>query len=300
MGSGDSSSEWTIKLPPGEACEAVCLVPNDHFHPDHTEPGYAVVATSRRFLRVFSQPTSSAALARTSSNLHLFQITKLGLPPVSLPYCGTVAMASHPSKPILGLVVASVTGELMWRLFYLGGIMLGCSRSRYPSWLSESLVTWQPLPISLSPPRQPNGSSTASMPAKLTWFGFSDFGGLYTHDASGIVRRLTHGRQGDHRDYFWVPVCDTRTILKPSNRRSDNYFIVGVLETSEALVGGLTADHLIRPSENESGLGQIQAIYCKASKWPRVFPRPVVCSLPFRLPLCAMDTDQGNLEVNDA
>ncbi|THD19931.1 WD repeat and HMG-box DNA-binding protein 1, partial [Fasciola hepatica] len=298
VGGGDSSSEWTIKLPPGEACEAVCLVPNNRFQPDHTETGYAVVATSRRFLRIFAQPTPSAALVRPSANLHLFQITRVGLPPVSLPYCGVVAMTSHPSEPILGMVVSSATGELMWRLFYLGGMMLGSCRSRQPSWLSESLVTWQPLPVSLSPPRSSDRASSAALPVKLTWFGFSDFGGLYTHDASGVVRRLTHGRLGVHRDYNWVPVCDTRTVLKPSNRRSDNYFIVGVLESSEAPISSLVTDHLTSRSDKEAGLGQLQAIYCKASKWPRVFPRPVVCSLPFCLPLCAMDTDQGSLEDN--
>ncbi|VDP83034.1 unnamed protein product [Echinostoma caproni] len=238
VGGGDSSSEWTIKLPPGEACEAVCLVPSDDFQTNQTEPGYAVVATSRRFLRIFAQPTPSAALLRPSTSLHLFQITKLGLPPVSLPGCGVVAMASHPSRAVL---------------------------------------------------------------VKLTWFGFSDLGGLFTHDASGVVRRLIHGRCAPTQDYHWAPVCDTRAVLKPSNRHSDTYFIVGVVESADTPAGTLSADHIASESDREApGIGQLQALYCKASKWPRVFPRPVICSLPFRLPLCSMDTDQGSLEETDS
>ncbi|KER29328.1 hypothetical protein T265_03996 [Opisthorchis viverrini] len=287
-GGGDtSSSEWTIKLPAGEACDAVCLVP----HEDPDERGYAVVATSKRFIRVFSQPSPSASLLRPSAGLHLFQLTKLGLPPLSISGCGVVAMASHPSRPILGVVNSTVVGELAWRLFYLGGTMLGAERSPAPAWLNGVLSTWQTLPLSPAPSSSPSSSSGCSS-ARLTWFGFSDLGGLYTHDASGTVRRLVHGRSPNRPEYHWIPVCDTHSVLKPSNRHSDTYFLVGVMESTESI----SAQTLESEAPADAGFGQLQTIYCKASKWPRVFPRPIVSNLSFRLPLCSIGTDQGNLE----
>ncbi|GAA31383.2 chromosome transmission fidelity protein 4 [Clonorchis sinensis] len=286
-GGGDtSSSEWTIKLPAGEACDAVCLVP----HEDPDERGYAVVATSKRFIRVFSQPSPSTSLLRPSAGLHLFQLTKLGLPPLSISGCGVVALASHPSRPILGVVTSTVVGELTWRLFYLGGTMLGAERSPAPVWLNGVLSTWQTLPLSPAPSNSPSSSGCSS--ARLTWFGFSDLGGLYTHDASGTVRRLVHGRSPNCPEYHWIPVCDTHSALKPSNRHSDTYFLVGVMESTESM----SAQTLESEAPADAGFGQLQTIYCKASKWPRVFPRPVVSNLSFRLPLCSIGTDQGNLE----
>ncbi|CAH8478250.1 unnamed protein product [Schistosoma rodhaini] len=289
---GDTSAEWTTTLPPGELCDAVCLVTEEGN--DRTEsPGYAVVATSKRLLRIFTQPSPSSSVAH-SNNLHLLQINKLGLPPISLSGHHTVVLASHPSNPILAVVTCNVVGELEWRVFYLGGIMLGSNRTATPLWMKSSLSIWQHLP--LSPPLKHNTSLDTSV-VRLTWFGFSDTGGLFTYDSNGVVRRLIHGRSQRHPEFHWVPICDTRSLLKQSNRRTDNYFVVGVLESYES-VENLSSENKNDLKSNVVGFGQLQAIYCKASKWPRVFPRPVVSNIPFRLPLCAMNTDQSDLEEN--
>ncbi|KAF8562709.1 hypothetical protein P879_10094 [Paragonimus westermani] len=289
-GVNSTPSEWTAKLPPGEACDAVCLVP----HEDPCEHGYAAVATSRRFVRVFAQPSPSVSLLHSSAGLHLFQLTKLGLPPISLPGCGVVTMSGHPTRPILGVVITTITAELHWRLYYLGGALLGHDRTKSPTWLTGSLSTWGCLPLSPAPSALSEDRLTAYFSARLTWFGFSDLGSLYTHDATGVVRRLIHGRTSNRPEYHWVPVGDTRSHLKPSNRRSDTFFLVGILESTESLTLGHTATD--SKSQCDLGLGQLQTIYCKASKWPRVFPRPVLSSLSFRLPLCSLGTDQGDLE----
>ncbi|XP_018647229.1 hypothetical protein Smp_054610 [Schistosoma mansoni] len=289
---GDTSAEWTTTLPPGELCDAVCLVTEEGN--DRTEsPGYAVVATSKRLLRIFTQPSPSSSVAH-SNNLHLLQINKLGSPPISLSGHHTVVLASHPSNPILAVVTCNVVGELEWRVFYLGGIMLGSNRTATPLWMKSSLSIWQHLP--LSPPLKHNTSLDTSV-VRLTWFGFSDTGGLFTYDSNGVVRRLIHGRSQRHPEFHWVPICDTRSLLKQSNRRTDNYFVVGVLESYES-VENLSSENKNDLKSNVVGFGQLQAIYCKASKWPRVFPRPVVSNIPFRLPLCAMNTDQSDLEEN--
>ncbi|VDP32342.1 unnamed protein product [Schistosoma margrebowiei] len=288
---GDASVEWTTTLPPGELCDAVCLVTEEGN--DKTEsPGYAVVATSKRLLRIFTQPSPSSSVAH-SSNLRLLQINKLGLPPISLSGHHTVVLASHPNNPILAVVTCNVVGELEWRVFYLGGIMLGSNRTAAPLWMKSSLSIWQHLP--LSPPSKHTSLDTSVV--RLTWFGFSDTGGLFTYDSNGVVRRLIHGRSQRHPEFHWVPICDTRSLLKQNNRRTDNYFVVGVLESCES-VENLSSENKKDLKSNVVGFGQLQAIYCKASKWPRVFPRPVVSNISFRLPLCSMNTDQSDLEEN--
>ncbi|KAK4473774.1 hypothetical protein MN116_003112 [Schistosoma mekongi] len=289
---GDVSSEWTTTLPPGELCDAVCLV-TEECSSKTESPGYAVIATSKRLLRIFTQPSPSSSILH-SNNLRLFQINKLGLPPISLSGHHTVVLASHPSNPILAVVTCNIIGELEWRVFYLGGIMLGSSRSATPLWMNSSLSIWQPLP--LSPPLKHHASLDASI-VRLTWFGFSDTGGLFTYDSNGIVRRLIHGRLQRYPEFHWVPICDTRSLLKHNNKRTDNYFIVGVLESCES-VECLSSESKKNSKSSVIGFGQLQAIYCKASKWPRVFPRPVVSNISFRLPLCSMNTDQGDLEEN--
>ncbi|RTG83282.1 chromosome transmission fidelity protein 4 [Schistosoma bovis] len=288
---GDASVEWTTTLPPGELCDAVCLVTEEGN--DKTEsPGYAVVATSKCLLRIFTQPSPSSSMAH-SSNLRLLQINKLGLPPISLSGHHTVVLASHPNNPILAVVTCNVVGELEWRVFYLGGIMLGSNRTAAPLWMKSSLSIWQHLP--LSPPLKHTSLDTSVV--RLTWFGFSDTGGLFTYDSNGVVRRLIHGRSQRHPEFHWVPICDTRSLLKQNNRRTDNYFVVGVLESCES-VENLSSENKKDLKSNVVGFGQLQAIYCKASKWPRVFPRPVVSNISFRLPLCSMNTDQSDLEEN--
>ncbi|CAH8449588.1 unnamed protein product [Heterobilharzia americana] len=241
-------------------------------------PGYAVIATSKRLLRIFTQPSSSVSVQR-STNLHLLQITRLGLPPVCLAGQHTVVMASHPTSPVLAVVTCNIVGS---------------NRTPAPLWIQSALSIWQPLP--LSPPGKLSMACDNTL-IRLMWFGFSDTGGLFTYDSNGVVRRLIHGRSQKHPEFHWIPVCDTRSILKQGNRRTDNYFVVGVLESCESMES-LPSEAKKDPKSNTVGFGQLQAIYCKASKWPRVFPRPVVSNLPFRLPLCSLNTDQGELEEN--
>lgn len=278
----ESSTEWTVTLPPGEVCDSICLVA-DEFVNDNR--GYSVVITSKRFMRIFAQPAPSLSLAYQSSSLHLPQITKLGLPPISVPGHNVVSTASHPTKPILAVVICGLMGELQWRLFYLGGMLLGEHRTRIPSWFSKDLTIWQSLPI--SPSLVESNLFDRTKVVRLTWFGFSDTGSLFTHDSTGVVRRLIHGRKSSNFgcEFHWAPVCNTRSMLKITNRRTDNYFLLGVVEST------------FESSQSDQNGGFLQVIYCKGSKWPRVFPRPLVSSLSFQLPLCALDTDQGALEV---
>ncbi|VEL16470.1 unnamed protein product [Protopolystoma xenopodis] len=104
----------------------------------------------------------------------------------------------------------------------------------------------------------------------------------------------------DSCDFHWVPVCDTRAALKPANRRSDTYFLVGVIEsvaaTSSQSAGGDEAEVASGVTSGGAEAGLLQAIYCKGSRWPRVLPRPLVSSLQMRLPLCHLDRDQAALE----
>uniref|UniRef100_A0A5K3FEV6 WD_REPEATS_REGION domain-containing protein n=1 Tax=Mesocestoides corti TaxID=53468 RepID=A0A5K3FEV6_MESCO len=308
--SSSGSFDWLTSLPPGEATRAICLV-NASREATRVDPycrGFAVVATSSRLLRIFAQPAPSAT-ANTNA-LRLLQATSLGLPPISLPGREVVTMASHPFLSILAVVVAWSDEELYWRVFDLspGG---GCSRG----WLFGQLTsTFYPLPLSPEPnpsPLTPNAS------ARLTWFGFSDTGNLYTNDSSGVVRRLLHHRSpgASAIDFHWVPVCDTHRFVKPANRRNDCLFVVAVIEsvrypiapTSSAAAlledvgagGEAESDRMQRIKNDAFGYGQVQAIYCKASRWPRPIPRPVVATLPFRIPLCGgLELDQADLEEN--
>ncbi|VDK39365.1 unnamed protein product [Taenia asiatica] len=282
-------SDWTVSLPPGEACRAISLVIG-------TEEGLAVVATSSRLLRIFLQPAPSAAAA--GGSLQLLQATSLGLPPISLPGRDVVTMVSHPFLPILAVVVGWSNEDLHWRVFNFS-LTTGAPRGWAFGRLSS---TFYPLPLSPS--------------AQLTWLGFSELGNLFTHDSSGWLRRLTHQSmmEAPHvMDFHWVPVCDTRRCVKPQHRLNDCFFVIGVLEDIhqpmdnkkrglEEIEGVETvaeSDQTQRVRQDDLGFGQVQAIYCKASRWPRPIPRPIVTTLPFRLPLCSVyETDQGKLEEN--
>ncbi|KAL5108587.1 WD repeat and HMG-box DNA-binding protein 1 [Taenia crassiceps] len=282
-------SDWTVSLPPGEACRAISLIIGN-------EEGLAVVATSSRLLRIFLQPAASAAAA--GGSLQLLQATSIGLPPISLPGRDVVTMVSHPFLPILAVVVGWSNEDLYWRVFNFS-LTSGAPRG----WAFGRLCsTFYPLPLSPS--------------AQLTWLGFSELGNLFTHDSAGCLRRLTHQSiKGDPHvmDFHWVPVCDTRRCVKPQHRLNDCFFVIGVVEDiyqpmdnkkrlpegAEDVDTVAESDRTQRIRQDELGFGQVQAIYCKASRWPRPIPRPIVTTLPFRLPLCGVnETDQGRLEEN--
>ncbi|VDO05368.1 unnamed protein product [Rodentolepis nana] len=281
----DTNSDWSARLPKGEVCRSVCLLPGD----DCGSNGLAVVATSLRLLRFFLQPSSSAS--GSGGVLQLMQATPLGLPPISLPGKDIVTMASHPTLPILAVVIGWSNEDLYWRVYHLS-----TNHGAPKGWLLGRLSsTFYPLPISPS--------------AHLSWLGFSDAGNLYTHDSVGSLRRLTH--QGA-TDFHWIQTCDTRKCIKSRARSTDCFFIVGVTENAYQPLGGMKMNKNLlddeeeyvdnnfqKAREDELGFGQVQAIYCKASRWPRPVPRPIVSTLPFRLPLCGvLQNDQGSLEEN--
>lgn len=231
-------------------------------------------------------------------------------------------MASHPFLPILAVVVGWSNEDLYWRVFNLAPPSSHGSSGVARGWLFGQLSsTFYPIPLSpvLKHSLQPNAS------ARLAWFGFSDTGNLFTHDTSGVVRRLVHYRTSvAASDFHWVPVCDTRRAVKPQNRRNDCYFVVAVIESTkqpisagdggaasraaalldgdgeeeEDAVAGEAEARMQKIKSDALGYGQVQAVYCKASRWPRVIPKPVVATLHFHIPLCGeYSFDQADLEV---
>ncbi|BHF73945.1 WD repeat and HMG-box DNA binding-domain containing protein 1 [Sparganum proliferum] len=293
-------ADWFTSLPRGESARAVCLVSDE----ESRSRGFAVVATSARLLRIFAQPAPSAP-SSTSAGLRLLQATSLGLPPISLPGKAVVTMAAHPSLPVLAVVVGWTPEDLYWRVFNLHSPAGGGGPS---GWAFGQLSVWSPLPVS----PQPRSAFDPDASARLSWFGFSDLGHLVSHDTSGVVRRLVHQNAPGSRvtsEFHWVPVCNTASFIKSSNQKSDCYFVVAVIESADGSSasaradpdseGDAEADRIQSLRSDNLGYGQVQAIYCKASKWPRVIPRPVVSTLPYRLPLCGVgELDQANLEEN--
>lgn len=240
-------------------------------------------------LRFFLQPSPSATTS--GGVLQLIQATPLGLSPISLPGKDVVTMASHPTLPILAVVIGWSNEDLYWRVYNLS-----LNQGAPKGWILGRLSsTFYPLPISPS--------------AHLSWLGFSDAGNLYTHDSVGCLRRLTHQAVSD---FHWIPICDTRKCIKARSQSTDCFFVVGVIENIHQPMDGQklnknltddTEDYIDdsfqKARDDELGFGQVQAIYCKASKWPRPVPRPIVSTLPFRLPLCGvLQSDQGSLEEN--
>lgn len=100
----------------------------------------------------------------------------------------------------------------------------------------------------------------------LSWLGFSEEGTPVSVDSAGVVRLLSRSF-----GTAWSPVCITKSNMK---NKSDNYWIVGLDETSQ----------------------QIRCIYCKGSTYPPTLPRPVLVLLPLQLPFCEMTTEKGQLE----
>lgn len=217
-------------------------------------------------------------------------------------------MASHPSLPILAVVIGWSNEDLYWRVFNLSGSNANLARG----WMFGQLSsTWYPLPLS----RQLKPSPIAlNESCRLAWWGFSDLGNLISADSTGQVRRLVHQRSRNQSDFHWTSVCNIRALVKPANRYSDCYFVVAVVESVDGTTTGVTSsaatalldgvdddesDKTQRLKSDSLGYGQVHAIYCKASKWPRVIPRPVVARLPYRIPLCGgVDIDQADLEVS--
>uniref|UniRef100_A0A0X3QDA0 Uncharacterized protein n=2 Tax=Schistocephalus solidus TaxID=70667 RepID=A0A0X3QDA0_SCHSO len=297
-------ADWLATLPRGESARAVCLVSDE----ESRSRGFAVIATSARLLRIFAQPAPSAP-SSSSAGLRLLQATSLGLPPVSLPGKAVVTMAAHPSLPVLAVVVGWTPEDLYWRVFNLHSAAGGGGPS---GWAFGQLSVWSPLPLS----PQSRSAFDPDASSRLSWFGFSDLGHLVSHDTSGVVRRLVHQNAPGSRvtsEFHWVPVCNTRAFIKSSNQKSDCYFVVAVIESADGSSaaaaaasradpdseGDAEADRIQSLRSDNLGYGQVQAIYCKASNWPRVIPRPVVSTLPYRLPLCGVgELDQANLEEN--
>lgn len=102
--------------------------------------------------------------------------------------------------------------------------------------------------------------------AHLVWMGFSAEGTPCSVDSEGVVRMLNRSLGNT-----WTPVCNTRESCKS---RSDHYWVVGIHESPQ----------------------QLRCIPCKGSVFPPTLPRPAVAILPFKLPLCQISTEKGQME----
>lgn len=99
----------------------------------------------------------------------------------------------------------------------------------------------------------------------LAWAGFSDEGTPCTYDYNGVLRiyRQELGR-------VWVPMLDLRELTSSA---LDHYFVVGVSEITQT----------------------VRAVKCRKSRYPD-FSAETAEVFNFKLPLCNMDTNRGELE----
>ncbi|XP_061594098.1 WD repeat and HMG-box DNA-binding protein 1 [Cololabis saira] len=100
----------------------------------------------------------------------------------------------------------------------------------------------------------------------LAWLGFTAEGTPCYVDSEGVVRMLNRSLGNT-----WTPVCNTRETCKS---KSDHYWVVGVHENPQ----------------------QLRCIPCKGARYPPTLPRPAVAILPFKLPLCQIATEKGQME----
>ncbi|XP_048240778.1 WD repeat and HMG-box DNA-binding protein 1-like isoform X2 [Haliotis rufescens] len=112
-----------------------------------------------------------------------------------------------------------------------------------------------------------NGSPLSMSPkSTLQWLGFSSEGTPFSMDSAGIVRRMSSTGSPT-----WIQVADTQEHAKG---KSDHYWIVGVGEHPQ----------------------QLRCIPCKGARYPPTLPRPAVSVIPFRLPMCEMNTEKSQYE----
>ncbi|XP_046571111.1 WD repeat and HMG-box DNA-binding protein 1-like [Haliotis rubra] len=110
------------------------------------------------------------------------------------------------------------------------------------------------------------GPLSISPKSTLQWLGFSSEGTPFSMDSAGIVRRLSSTGV-----LTWVQVADTSEHAKG---KSDHYWIVGVGEHPQ----------------------QLRCIPCKGARYPPTLPRPAVSVIPFKLPMCEMNTEKSQYE----
>ncbi|BFZ07135.1 hypothetical protein BsWGS_10174 [Bradybaena similaris] len=112
-----------------------------------------------------------------------------------------------------------------------------------------------------------SGDTLPLSPAsKLAWIGFSEEGTPFFMDSLGIVRMLNQ-----QFGSTWTPVLNTRQHVKG---KSDHYWLVNVSERQQ----------------------QIRCVPCKGSRYPATLPRPALGVLPFRLPLCDINSEKTQYE----
>jgi chromosome transmission fidelity protein 4 len=99
----------------------------------------------------------------------------------------------------------------------------------------------------------------------LKWMGYSPSGVLSTYDSIGILRVAVSSSM------TWIPALDTKSDL---SSKHDTYFGVGLSESPE----------------------EFRCILCKGTPYPPVQPRPVMISVPLKIPVCEVATERGQLE----
>ncbi|KAM6942961.1 WD repeat and HMG-box DNA-binding protein 1 [Xenentodon cancila] len=181
---------------------------------------------------------------------------------------------------------AVATSALMLRLFSIGGVqrelfslpgpvvcMAGHGEQllvvhhRATAFDGEQALGVQLLQFSRSK-RQIIGAEPLPLSPRsyLSWLGFTAEGTPCYVDSEGAVRMLNRALGNT-----WTPVCNTRETCKS---KSDHFWVVGVHENPQ----------------------QLRCIPCKGSRYPPTLPRPAVAILPFKLPLCQIATEKGQME----
>ncbi|CAH1793164.1 unnamed protein product [Owenia fusiformis] len=113
-----------------------------------------------------------------------------------------------------------------------------------------------------------DGRLPLSPKATLTWLGFSHEGTPFAADSSGVIRILNR-KFGD----TWTQVVNTKSHAKG---KSDSFWITGITESPQ----------------------QLRCILCKGTTYPPTLPRPTVMLLPFKLPVCEVQSERGQAEEN--
>uniref|UniRef100_A0A915HJG4 Minichromosome loss protein Mcl1 middle region domain-containing protein n=1 Tax=Romanomermis culicivorax TaxID=13658 RepID=A0A915HJG4_ROMCU len=104
-----------------------------------------------------------------------------------------------------------------------------------------------------------------SSESQLAWLGFTDENTLCACDSAGLVLAYKHG--------LWIPIFNAQMI------NGDFFWIISIQER----------------------IRHIRGIRCAKSsnhKYPAVFPRPVVSTCEFKIPLCDSDTEKSTWEEN--
>eukprot|EP00731_Ephydatia_muelleri_P022174 Em0014g765a len=159
--------------------------------------------------------------------------------------------------------VAAATSKQMLRLFNHWLVVVYHSG---PS--TENVFTLHVWVLDVKRQKQvhPPHSLPLSHHAKLEWIGFSDRGLLISYDSKGMVRALS-----SKYALTWIPVFNAG---KPLGNKADHYFLVGMTHDPD----------------------ELRCILCKEHNYPPIHPKPVMSSLPLKIPLCESQLESTELE----